>query len=71
LVFRSIKTGELMFFPQTAPLIVPDQKETAGALYTVVATVVECVGMLVGADGGCVPAGTPTLKLVEIQRVRV
>jgi hypothetical protein len=44
---------------------------TTGALDAVVATVVECVGMLVGADGGCVPAGTPTLKSVEIQRVRV
>jgi hypothetical protein len=44
---------------------------TAGALDAVVATVVECVEMLVGADGGCVPAGTPTLKSVEIQRVRV
>jgi hypothetical protein len=52
-------------------LIVHDQKVTAGALDAVVATVVECVGMLVGADGGCVPAGTPTLKSVKIQRVRV
>jgi uncharacterized BrkB/YihY/UPF0761 family membrane protein len=33
-------------------VIVPDQKVTAGALDVVVATVVECVGMLVGADGG-------------------
>jgi hypothetical protein len=48
LVFRNIKTGELMFFPQTAPLIVPDQKVTTGALNAVVA----CVGMLPGADGG-------------------
>jgi hypothetical protein len=67
----SIKTGELYIFPQTAPLIVPDQKVTAGALNAVVATVVECIEMLLGADGGCVPAGTPTLKSVEIQRVRV
>jgi hypothetical protein len=52
-------------------VIVPDQKVTAGALDVVVATVVECVEMLVGADGGCVPAGTLTLKSVEIQRVRV
>jgi hypothetical protein len=72
LVFRSIKTGELIYFPQTAPLIVPDQKVTTGALNAVVATVVECVGgMHPGTDGGCVPAGTPTLKSVEIQRVRV
>ena len=48
-------------------LIVPDQKETAGALNAVVVTVVECVRMLLGADGGCVPAGTPTLKSVEIR----
>jgi hypothetical protein len=71
LVLRGIKTGELMYLPQTAPLIVPDQKVTAGALDAVVATVVECVEMLVGAEGGCVPAGTPTLKSVEIQRVMV
>jgi hypothetical protein len=44
---------------------------TIGALNAVVAMVVECVGKLLGADGGCVPAGTPTLKSVEIQRVRV
>ena len=44
---------------------------TTGALNMMVATVVECVGMLPGADGGCVPAGTPTLKSIEIQRVRV
>jgi hypothetical protein len=47
-------------------VIVPDQKVTAGALNAVVVTVVEYVRMLLGADGGCVPAGTPTLKLVEI-----
>jgi hypothetical protein len=41
-----------MSFPQTAPLIVLDQKVTTGALNMVVATVVECVGMLPGADGG-------------------
>jgi hypothetical protein len=35
LVFRDIKTGELMYFLQTAPLIVPDQKMTAGALKVV------------------------------------
>ena len=52
-------------------MIVHDQKVTVGALNAVVATVEECVGMLVGADGGCVPAGTPTLKSAEIQRVRV
>jgi hypothetical protein len=52
LVFSSVKTGELMSFPQTAPLIVLDQKVTTGALNMVVATVVECVGMLPGADGG-------------------
>jgi hypothetical protein len=52
-------------------VIVPDQKVTSGVLNAVVATVVDCVGMLVGADGGCVPVGTPTLKSVEIQRVRV
>jgi hypothetical protein len=51
LVFMSIKTGELIF-PKTAPLIVPDQKVTTGALNAVVTTVVECVGMLPGADGG-------------------
>jgi hypothetical protein len=67
LVFRSIKTGELIYFPQTAPLIVPDHKVTAGALNAVVVTVVEYVRMLLGADGGCVPAGTPTLKSVEIR----
>ena len=65
--FLGIKMGKLVFFPQTAPLIVPDQKETAGALNAVVVTVVECVRMLLGADGGCVPAGTPTLKSVEIR----
>jgi hypothetical protein len=48
LVFRSIKTGELYIFPHTAPLIVPDQKVTTGALNAVV----ECVGMLLGAEGG-------------------
>jgi hypothetical protein len=47
--------------------IVPDQKVTVGALNAVVVTVVEYVKMLLGADGGCVPAGTPTLKLVEIR----
>jgi hypothetical protein len=55
LVFRIIKTGELIYFPQTAPLIIPDQKVTAGALNVVVVTVVEHVRMLLGADGGCVP----------------
>jgi hypothetical protein len=41
-----------MYFSQTAPLIVPDQKVTAGALNTVVSTVVKCVRMLLGADEG-------------------
>lgn len=48
-------------------MIVPDQKENAGALNAVVVTVVEYVRMLLEADGGCVPAGTPTLKSVEIR----
>ena len=48
-------------------LIVPDQKVTAGALNVVVVTVVEYVRMLFGVDGGGVPAGTPTLKSVEIR----
>jgi hypothetical protein len=43
----------------------------ADALEVVVTTAIECVEMLDGADGGCVPAGTPTLKSVEIQRVKV
>jgi len=47
-------------------LIVPDQKVTVSVV-NVVVTVVEYVGMLLGADGGCVPAGTLTLKLVEIR----
>jgi hypothetical protein len=29
--------------------------------------VVDNARMLLGADGGCVPAGTPTLKSVEIR----
>jgi hypothetical protein len=48
-------------------MIVPDQKETAGALNAVVVTVVECVRMLLAADGGCVPAGTPTLNSIKIR----
>jgi hypothetical protein len=36
LIFRNIKTGRAYIFPQTAPLIVPDQKVTAGALNAVV-----------------------------------
>jgi hypothetical protein len=48
LVFRSIKMGELIYFPQTAPLIVPYQKVATGALNAVVATMVECVGKLLG-----------------------
>jgi len=36
LVFRSIKTGRAYSFPQTAPLVVPGQKVTAGALNVVV-----------------------------------
>jgi hypothetical protein len=36
LVFRNIKTGRAYIFPQTAPLIIPDQKVTAGALNAVV-----------------------------------
>jgi hypothetical protein len=46
-------------------MIVPDQKVTAGALNAVVVTVVEYVILLLGADGWCVPAGTPTLKSVR------
>jgi hypothetical protein len=67
LVFKNIKMGRAYIFPQTGPLIVHDQKVTAGALCAVVWTVVEYVRMLLGADGGCVPAGTPTLKSVEIR----
>jgi hypothetical protein len=48
-------------------VIVPDQKVTAGGLNAVVVTVVGYVRMLLGADEGCVPAGTPTLKSVEIR----
>jgi hypothetical protein len=66
-IFRSKKTMRTYIFPQTAPLIVPDQKVTAGALNAVVMTVVGCVRMLLGADGGCVSTGTPTLKSVEIR----
>ena len=40
---------------------------TAGIVNVVVVTVVEYVRMLLGTDGGCVPAGTPTFKLVEIK----
>jgi len=36
LVFRSIKMGRAYISPQTAPLIVPDQKVTSGALNVVV-----------------------------------
>jgi hypothetical protein len=67
LVFRNIKTRRAYIFPQTAPLIVLDQKVTVSALNAVVETVVKCVRMRLGADGGCVPAGTPTLKSVEIR----
>jgi hypothetical protein len=67
LVFRSIKTGRAYIFPQTEPLTVPDQKVNAGALNAVVVTVVEYFRMLLGTDGGCVPAGTLTLKSVEIK----
>ncbi|KEH16046.1 hypothetical protein MTR_0362s0030 [Medicago truncatula] len=48
-------------------VIVPDHKVTTGVLNVVVVTVVEYVRMLLGTDGGCVPVGTPTLKLVEIR----
>jgi hypothetical protein len=49
-------------------VIVPDQKVTVGALNVVVVTVVKCVRMLLGVDGGCVLEGTPTLKSVEIRK---
>jgi len=48
-------------------LIVPDQKVTAGALIAVVNVVVKCFRMLLGTEGGYVPAGAPTLKSVEIR----
>jgi len=43
LIFRGIKTGRAYIFPQTAPLIVPYQKVTVGALNVVVEVVVECL----------------------------
>jgi hypothetical protein len=48
-------------------VIVPDQKVTAGALNVVVVMVVKGVRTTLGANGGCVPAGTPTLKSVKIR----
>ena len=36
LVFSKGKNGESLYFPQTAPLIVPDKKVTASALNAVV-----------------------------------
>jgi len=56
------KRGELVIFPQTAPLIVPDQKVTVDALNAVFRVVVKCFRVLLGTEGGCVPAGAPTLK---------
>jgi hypothetical protein len=64
LVVRSIKTGRAYIFSTDGAT---DQKVTVSALNAVVVKVVECVKMLLGADGGCVPAGTPTLKSVEIR----
>jgi len=46
-----------LYFPQTVPLIVPDQKVTVGALNAVV---VECVKNASWNGGGCVPTGAPT-----------
>jgi hypothetical protein len=43
---------------------------TAGDLNAVVVKVVECVRMLLGADGGCVPADTDA-QVSKDQRVRV
>jgi hypothetical protein len=58
-----LNVSQIIFLPRCfVKVIVPDQKVTAGALNAVVVTVVESLRMLLGADGGCVPAGTPTLK---------
>jgi len=63
LVFSKVKTGRACNIPHTAPLIIPDQKVTAGALNEVV----KSFRMLLGLEGRCVLAGAPTLKSVEIR----
>ena len=66
--FLGVKTGKLIDFP--APLIVPDQKETVGALNAVVVTVVEYVRLLLGADGVCTCRHSDA-QVSRDQRVRV
>jgi len=54
--------GRACIFPQTASLIVPDQKVTADALLSAVVHGGERVPVSSGTNGGCVPADTLTLK---------
>jgi len=59
--------GRACNFPQTVPLIVPDQMVTVNALNAVIKVVVKYFRMPLGTEGGCVPAGAPTLKSVVIR----
>ena len=65
--FLYVKNGESLYFPQTAPLIEPDQKVAASAWSKVVVQGGERTSVSIGLNGGCVPADTPTLKSVEVQ----
>jgi len=53
MVFIRIKIGRACNFPQMAPLIVPEQKVTVGALNAVVRAVVKYFRMLLGTKGVC------------------
>jgi len=66
LVFRKLKTGRAFNFPQTAPLIVPDQKVTVGVLSEVILRWLKALECSL-EQRGCVHAVAPTLKLVEIR----
>jgi len=53
-----VKNEESLYFPQTAPLIVPDQKVVVGAWLKVVVHGGEITFVSPGPNEGCVPADT-------------
>jgi len=65
--FLYVKNGDTCIFPQTAPLIVPDQEVTIGASVMRWLKVVEMCQLNTGTAGGCVPVDSLTLKLVEVR----
>ena len=69
--FEEYKNGESLYFPQTALLIVPDQKETAGALNAAVLVVEECVKMLSWSGWGACTCRNSDAQVSRDQRVRV